>query len=128
MANMIIYHNYILSNDTTNALKKLEAIIKFNPSLITAEAHYQIASILLAQNKLSQAEKTAFDVIKKQSAYEYWVTKTYILLGDIYLAQKDEFNAIATYKSVIENGTIAELKQIATDKLNLLSAKTNNKN
>ena len=67
------------------------------------------------------AEKTAFELIKKQSSFEFWITKAYILLGDIYLAQKDEFNAIATYKSVAENATIEELKLVAAEKLKLLT-------
>ena len=60
-------------------------------------------------------------MIKKQAAYEYWITKAYILLGDIYLAQKDNFNAIATYKSVAENASIESLKIVAADKLKLLT-------
>ncbi len=125
MANMAIFHNSLLNKDTTNALLILIKIIKSNPSLITAEAHYQIAEIQLGQNKLAIAEKTAFDVIKKQAAYEYWVTKTYILLGDIYVAQKDNFNAIATYKSVAENANAEDLKQIALDKLKAITENTN---
>ena len=74
---------------------------------------------------MSIAEKTAFEVIKKQSAYEYWVTKAYILLGDIYAAQKDNFNAIATYKSVAENATDESLKLIAQDKLKAITESTN---
>ena len=81
----------------------------------------------LDQNKLSIAEKTAFEVIKKQAEYEYWVTKSYILLGDIYVAQKDNFNAIATYKSVSENATIDDLKMEASNKLSLLVEKSNMK-
>jgi len=38
-------------------------------------------------------------------------------LGDIYLKQKDYFNAKATYKSVADNATIPELKKEAQDKL-----------
>jgi hypothetical protein len=40
-----------------------------------------------------------------------------LLLGDIYLQQKDYFNARATYKSVAENATIPELKKEAEAKL-----------
>ena len=60
-------------------------------------------------------------MIKKQAAYEYWMTKAYILLGDIYVAQKDNFNAFATYKSVAENASIGELKAVAAEKLKLLN-------
>jgi predicted negative regulator of RcsB-dependent stress response len=89
--------------------------------MYTAEAHYLIASIYFNQQKYNIAEKTAFDVIKKQASYEFWVTKSYILLGDIYLAQNDNFNAIATYKSIAENATIPALQQIASDKLKAIT-------
>ena len=125
MANMSLFHFNVNNRDTTAAYQILSKIIKSNPSNITADAHYQLAALYLAQNKLSIAEKTAFDVIKKQSAYEYWVTKAYILLGDIYAAQKDNFNAIATYKSVAENATDESLKQIAQEKLKAITESTN---
>jgi hypothetical protein len=72
---------------------------------------------LFLQNKFADAEKAAFDVIKKSGSYELWVTKSYILLGDVYYAQKDFFNAKATYKSVSENSGLKELKAEAEAKL-----------
>jgi hypothetical protein len=42
------------------------------------------------------------------------------------MAQKDNFNAIATYKSVAENANIEELKLEATNKLKLLVETSNN--
>ncbi|HVZ95430.1 MAG TPA: hypothetical protein VG847_01040, partial [Chitinophagaceae bacterium] len=57
------------------------------------------------------------EVIKVTSAYDYWVAKAYILLGDVYLKEKDYFNAKATYQSVAQNATIAELKNEAQQKL-----------
>jgi len=127
MANMALYHQSIVHSDTTGAIQLLNRIIKSNSSAITAEAHYLLAKLYYDQNKLAVAEKTAFEVIKKQASYEYWVTKTYILLGDIYVAQKDNFNAIATYKSVSENATIEELKNEAAAKLKLLVDNSNSK-
>ena len=127
MSNMALYHQSVIKGDTTGAIQLLNKIISTNASDITAEAHYLLAKLYLDQNKLAVAEKTAFDVIKKQAGYEYWVTKTYILLGDIYVAQKDNFNAIATYKSVSENATIDDLKMEASNKLTLLVEKSNMK-
>jgi TolA-binding protein len=125
MANMSLFHFNVNNKDTNAAYLVLSKIIKSNPSTITADAHYQLAALYLAQNKLSLAEKTAFEVIKKQAAYDYWVTKAYILLGDIYAAQKDNFNAIATYKSVAENANDESLKLIAKDKLKAITESTN---
>jgi tetratricopeptide (TPR) repeat protein len=121
MANMAIYHQTIIQKDTVNALQILNTVLKSNSSMYTAEAHYLTAWIYFNQQKYNIAEKTAFDVIKKQASYEFWVTKTYILLGDIYLAQNDSFNAIATYKSIAENATIPALQQIASDKLKAIT-------
>jgi len=121
MANMALYHQSLLNTDTSSALLILNKLIKNYHSIVSAEAHYQLAELYLNQNKLALAEKTAFEMIKKQSAYEYWITKVYILLGDIYVAQKDNFNAIATYKSVAENASIEALKLVAAEKLKLLT-------
>lgn len=121
MANMALFQQSIFQKDTTNALHILNTVLKYNSSVYTAEAHYQLALIYFNQQKFNLAEKTAFDVIKKQASYEFWVTKTYILLGDIYLAQNDNFNAIATYKSIAENATIPSLQQIASDKLKAMN-------
>ena len=121
MANMTIYHQKLIAGDTSAALQIINKVVKAGSSVISAEAHYQLANLYLLQNKLSLAEKTAFDIIKKQASYEYWVTKTYILLGDIYVAQKDNFNAIATYKSVADNATIEPLKVVAAQKLKELT-------
>ena len=121
MANMTIYHQKLIAGDTITALQIINKVIKTGSSIITAEAHYQLANLFIVQNKLNLAEKTAFDIIKKQASYEYWVTRTYILLGDIYVAQKDTFNAIATYKSVADNASIEPLKIVAAQKLKELT-------
>ena len=82
-----------------------------------AEAQYAIASILLQQNKLAEAEKAGFEVIKKYGSYGSWVTRSYILLGDVYFKENDLFNAEATYKSVVENAEQDEFKKEAQQKL-----------
>lgn len=117
MANMIIAKNYQLNNNLNEAIIAYKSVIAIAKSEFSAEAQYRIGEILLLQNKLKDAEKAGMEVIKKFGSYEYWVTKSYILLGDIYFAQKDYFNAEATLKSVAENATIPELKQEAQTKL-----------
>ena len=43
-------------------------------------------------------------------------------LGDVYLQEKDYFNAKATYQSVATNATIPELKKEAQDKLDIATS------
>jgi TolA-binding protein len=119
MANMVLYHEQLLKNDTVGAITVLSKIILNNSSIYTAEAHYELAHLQFLQKNYAVAEKTAFDVTKKQASHEFWVTSAYILLGDIYAAQKDWFNALATYKSVADNASITSLKEEASQKYNL---------
>ncbi|RFM36642.1 tetratricopeptide repeat protein [Chitinophaga silvisoli] len=99
------------------AMKELKIAAGLTKSETGAEARYNIAVCLFAKNDLAAAEKAGFDVIKNTPGYEMWVAKSYILLGDIYARQKDYFNAKATYQSIAENSSIAELKAEAKDKL-----------
>ena len=81
-----------------------------------AEARYEIANCLFSQNNLAAAEKAALATIK-ETGYDEWVTKSYILLGDIFMQQKDYFNAKATYESIAKNASIESLKVEAQSKL-----------
>ncbi len=123
MANMVVAKSFQTDNQLDQATSAYKAVVVLGKSEYSAEAQYRTAEILLLQNKNSEAEKAAFDVIKKAGSYEYWVTKSYLLLGDIYLKANDLFNAEATFKSVSENTTIADLKDEAAKKLALVIAK-----
>ena len=61
-------------------------------------------------------------MINKAGSYDYWITKAYILLGDIYYKEQDYFNAEATLKSVVANSTIPELQTEAQQKLDVVTA------
>jgi TolA-binding protein len=117
MANMVIAKNYQADNNLDIASATYRTVINLGKSEFGAEARYQVAAILMQQNKLPEAEKAAFEVVNKAGSYEYWTTKAYILLGEIYLRQKDYFNAEATLKSVVENASIPELKEEAQTRL-----------
>lgn len=125
MANMVIAKNYQLNNETDLATSTYKTVIALGKSEFAAEARYQLANILFQQSKFSEAEKAAFEVVNKAGSYEYWTTKAYILLGEIYWKQKDYFNAEATLKSVSENATIPELKEEAKKKLDEVISEKN---
>lgn len=122
MASMVVAKNHQLGNEAEPAIGAYKQVIAAGKSEYAAEAQYRIAEILLQQNKLAEAEKAAFEVIKKMGSYDHWVTRSYILLGDVFVQQKDWFNAEATFKSIVENATIAELKTEAQQKLDKVLA------
>lgn len=117
LANMAIAKSAQLNNECESAITNYRTVASLSKAAYGAEARYEIANCLYAQNRYADAEKAAFDVIKKSGSYEEWVTRAYILLGDIYHKQKDYFNAKATYKSVVDNAKIESLRQEADRKL-----------
>lgn len=118
MANIMLAKSYEDDKENELAVSAYKQVIALGKSEYSAEAQYRVANILFQQSKLAEAEKASFEVIKKFGSYEYWVTKSYLLLGDIYFKEKDLFNAEATFKSITENATIDELKKEAQVKLN----------
>ncbi len=117
MGEFVVAKNDQLSGRNDQALLGFKSLINRSKSEITAESQYQIAQIYLQNNKLSEAEKAGFEVIKKYGSYDNWVTKSYILIGDVYFKQNDLFNAEATYKSISDNAIIPELRKEAGEKL-----------
>lgn len=82
-----------------------------------AEARYHIAEILLLQDKQKEAEDAANESIRLSSGYEVWVSKSYLLLADILIKEKDLFNAKALLQSIVKNTKNPELRQEAAKKL-----------
>jgi tetratricopeptide (TPR) repeat protein len=117
IAFLVLGKSQQLNNDCAAAISSFKSCAAINKSAWGAEARYEIANCQFTAGNLAPAEKSALAVIKETGSYDYWVTKAYILLGDIFMQQKDYFNAKATYESVAKNSVIAELKNEAQQKL-----------
>ncbi len=117
IANLVLGKSLQVSNQYEQAIAAYKSVAAINKAAWGAEARYEIANCYFALNNLSAAEKAGLEVIKVTGSYDYWVAKAYILLGDVYMQQKDYFNAKATYQSVANNTTISELKTEAQQKL-----------
>jgi TolA-binding protein len=117
LANMAIAKSYQVGGQYDLAIANYKTVVAINKSALAAEARYEIASSWFAVDHSSDAEKAAFEVINKSGSYDYWVTKAYILLGDIYYKARDYFNAKATYQSIVDHSINQELKTEAQSKL-----------
>jgi tetratricopeptide (TPR) repeat protein len=122
LANMAIAKSAQLDNQYENAITSYRTVASLSKSAYGAEARYEIANCYFSQGRNDDAEKAAFEVIKKSGSYEQWVTRAYILLGDLYYKEKDFFNAKATYKSVVDNAKMEDLRQEADRKLKQITA------
>ena len=84
---------------------------------IAAESIFRQAEILFAENKITEAETGANKAIQQTTGSNYWNTKSYLLMADIFIAQKDYFNAKATLQSIVKNVKNETLKKEAGAKL-----------
>jgi TolA-binding protein len=117
IAYLVLGKSQQINNDYAAAIASFKSCATINKTAWGAEARYEIANCQFTQNNLTAAEKSALATIKETGSYDLWVTKSYILLGDVFLQQKDYFNAKATYESVAKNAAIVELKNEAQQKL-----------
>lgn len=91
-------------NDFTNASAQYKEVAKVMPNSDRgAEAKYSLALIDYKLANYRESQKKCFDVINQVPSYEYWIGKSFLLLGDNYVALNDTFQAKHTYRSIIEN-------------------------
>jgi TolA-binding protein len=78
-------------------------VLKETKGAMAAESKYQIANIQYIKKDYKKSKKTVFELGENYSTYENWVAKGYLLLAEMYLIEKDNFQAKATLQSIIEN-------------------------
>ncbi|MEP6712534.1 MAG: tetratricopeptide repeat protein, partial [Ferruginibacter sp.] len=122
IAFLVLGKSQQLANDCNTAIASFKSAAAINKTAWGAEARYEIANCYFSTHNTAASEKAAMAVIKETGSYDLWVTKSYILLGDIFMLQKDYFNAKATYESVAKNSSIPELKNEAQQKLDKATA------
>ncbi|GAB1450393.1 hypothetical protein MASR2M47_04490 [Draconibacterium sp.] len=81
-------------------LKTVAADVKYEQG---AEAKYLISEIYFHQKEMKKSEDEITDFISKNTPYQYWLGKSFLLLADIYLSKNDQFQAKHTLKSLYEN-------------------------
>ncbi len=122
LASLVIARSQQEKGQYAEAIQQYRNVVSLNKAAYAAESRYEIANCYLQLSDLKNAEKAAFETINKSGSYDYWITKAYILLGDVFYLQKDYFNAKATLQSVVENSKITDLKNEARQKLDKIIA------
>lgn len=120
------------TNDLQTAAAQFREVAKIPNSESGAEAKYSLAFIDYQLANYKESQKKCFDVINQVPSYEYWIGKSFILLGDNYVALKDNFQAKHTYRSIIENyernpADPEDIREIARMKLEAIEKGENEK-
>src|SRR5690606_12889142 len=102
-ANFTEGKSYYQLNNYSKAIDGLKTVAEDVKYEQGAEAKYLIADIYFRQKEMKKSEDEITDFISKNTPYQYWLGKSFLLLADIYLSQNDQFQAKHTLKSLYEN-------------------------
>lgn len=101
----------------TNEAYELFALVSSEPHTEQgAESTYILIEKAYKDSELDKAEEMVMAFADKNTPHTYWVGKAFIILGDVYLAREDSFQARATYQSIVDgympqnDGVVSEAK------------------
>jgi TolA-binding protein len=115
-ANLIIGRASQQSGDHDKALKIFKSLATDLNQPIDAEAKYRMILSYFALKKYKDAEDETV-AFNDNSRQFYWIAKSFIVLGDIYVQKNEKVQARAIYESVIngykrhDDGVIEEARQ-----------------
>ena len=98
------------------AMKVYELLATEVKSAEGAEAYYRLLEAEFVGGNDEKAEQMIMRFAESKTPQNYWLAKAFLILGDIYLAKGDTFQARSTYQSVVDgyspdnDGIVAEAK------------------
>ncbi len=96
---------YIALNQDNQALVDLKTLATDTRTANGAEAKFLLANLYFQQNKVAESEAEILDFAKKNTPYQYWLARSFVLLSDIYIKQGNDFQAKQYLLSLQRNYT-----------------------
>lgn len=91
--------------ESGEAMKIYEELSREPKSREGAEAAYRIIAAAFENKQYDKAEKLIFALADSETQQSFFLAKSFIVLGDIYVVRGDTFQARATYQSVADGYT-----------------------
>jgi TolA-binding protein len=105
------------ANDFAAAKTAFKDVVHKNKNEMAAEATFRLAYIQFKQKDNEGAEASCYQLINQIPTYDKWVGECLLLLSDIYLDEKEYFQAKSTIETLKENMKEADLNARADAKL-----------
>lgn len=100
MKSLIALGDWIQAMPDMKALKADAASYEWG-----AEASFLLADYYFRQNQMAKSEEEVVEFINKQSPFDYWIARSFVLMADLYIVQKDYFQAKQYLLTLQENYT-----------------------
>lgn len=108
------------TGDLQLANQEYTIVSKLMKGETAAEAKYQQAFIQFKLGNYKDSEKIVFELINEFGSYDFWITKGFILLADIYVKYDNTFQAKQTLQSIIDNQEDTTLVNTAIKKKKII--------
>lgn len=106
--------------DKSAAIDIFKTLSADKSDLVGSESCYIVICDYFNKGDHNTAEKLVYEMADTKSTNSYFLGRAFIILGDIYAAKGDAFQARATYQSIIDgytpadDGVVAEAKERVT--------------
>ena len=125
-AKLYIAKSNLKLNKSSEASTLVKEIVENNTSEIGAEANYLYADIKYNEQNYDHSIEILQALLKSYPNFEYWVSKSYLLIAKNLIKKGEDFQAKATLNSIIEHSKINTVKDEASIILNELNNKVEN--
>jgi len=85
--------SYLKSGRANLAMDDLKALSTDTRTEQGAEAKFRLANLYFDQKTYALAEKEVQEFAKMNTPHQYWLARSFIVLSDIYIVQKNDFQA-----------------------------------
>lgn len=116
-AGLLVAHDHLHKGEHDAAYTAFRNVSTASVNQLGAEAKFHQAYIRHLQGRHKDAEKEVFELAQRYPAYDHWKARAFILLGDVYVALGDLFQAKATLQSVADNSNEPDLVAQAKQRL-----------
>lgn len=96
---------YLALNKKEQAIPDLKTVSENTRTKSGAESKFLLAEIYFEESKLDDSESIIMDFAQKNTPYQYWLARSFVLLADIYIARNDDFQAKQYLLSLQKNYT-----------------------
>ncbi len=109
---------YIATNQSKEAEDDLRFLSKDLMHEMGSEAKYLLAQYLFDVKNLDESETEIFDFIEKNTPYQFWLARCFVLLADIYVEKGDDFQAKQYLLSLRDNYKVQDdIQNLISDRL-----------
>jgi hypothetical protein len=89
--------------DLNQRVAALQELYKGKNNKFAAEAKYLEAEAYFNADSLTLTKESCYQLLEDFNAYDEWVAKGLLLLGDAFAKEGDDFNAKVTWNTILEN-------------------------